>query len=297
MTRNSLKSFLIFHFLFIGILAAEGGDKQSKLRRDVEKSGEKFVTASIQLSTGLIYINKAAASKVFSGEFLFTERPPMVDYEVVGDEGQLRVKFTDKKNHKKHYAEENSEYNVDIDEVYDRECYLSFSDQIPLALEMDLGVIKGEMDLGGLQLSDCKISTAVSKATMNFKDRNLRKLDNLNIENGVGKLQMYNLGNANFTEFVFEAGVGSYELDFSGDFSDDAEATIEIGMGKLEIFLPRNIGVRIKIDQSFLSSLDIDEVYKDGDYYYNDKWDSSAPKLDLNIDSGVAAVDIVWVDY
>lgn len=271
------------------------GKQQSRLRRVVEKTYEKSVYARIKVNNGMIYINKAKSNQVFNGEFIFTKRPPMVDYEIVGNEGRLTVRVTDKVSKRKD-SEEEEDYDIEMDRVYENECYLNFSPGVPLSIKMDLGVIKGEVDLGGLELKDLDISTAVSQASIDFSEVNPIRLQDLKIENGVGKLKVYRIGNANFSNFNFEGGVGKYVLDFDGDYTRDASANVEIGMGKLTIYLPRNIGVRIEVDKSFLSSLDIDKVYKDHDFYYNDLWDEHAPKLDLHIDSGVAKVDIEWIE-
>ncbi len=291
-----------FNYIFVLLILFAGsrvwaqpdGDQHSRLRRVVEKTYEKSVYARITVNNGTIYINKAKSNQVFNGEFIFTKRPPMVDYEIVGDEGRLSVRVTDKVYKRKESDEEN--YDIEMDRVYENECYLNFSPGVPLTIKMELGVIKGEVDLGGLELKDVKISTGVSQASIDFNDRNPIRLENLKIENGVGKLKVYRIGNANFSNFDFEGGVGKYVLDFDGEYSRDASVNVEIGMGKLTIYLPRNIGVRIEVDKSFLSSLEIDKVYKEHNFYYNDLWDTDKPKLDLHIDSGVAKIEVEWIE-
>ncbi len=271
------------------------GDQHSRLRRAVEKTYEKSVYARIKVNNGMIYINKAKSNQVFNGEFIFTKHPPMVEYEIVGDEGRLSVRVTDRVSKRKE-SNEVEDYDIEMNQVYENECYLNFSPGIPLSVKMDLGVIKGEVDLGGLKLKNVDISTAVSQASIDFSEANPIRLEDLKIENGVGKLKVYRIGNANFSKFHFEGGVGKYVLDFDGDYTHDVSADVEIGMGKLTIYLPQTIGVRIEVDKSFLSSLDIDKVYKDHDIYYNDLWDENNPKLDLHIDSGVAKVKIEWIE-
>ena len=299
MSRLTIAKYLIFFVLTGSILLAEGdGEHQSRLRRVVERTYEKSVYAKIKVTNGIIYINKANSAEVFNGEFIFTKRPPMIDYEIVGNQGRLTIRIADKKikKRKREDWEEDEDYEIEIDEAYENECYLNFSPNVPLDLKMDFGVVKGELDLGGLRLEECEISTAVSKATIDFSEPNPIRLDELQIENGVGKLNVFNLGNANFSDFKFEGGVGKYVLDFDGTYTRDASADIEIGMGKLTVFLPNDIGVRIEVEKSFLSSLNIDKVYKEDDYYYNDLWNSGKPNLDIQIESGIAKIVIEWID-
>ncbi len=269
----------------------------SKFSRNIDFTSEKSLSAKIDISTGQIHIENTAKSRVFAGDFFFDERPPSVSYKIVGSEGQLTVRFTEKTGKRKYdYDEDDNDYDIDLDEIDDKESYLSFTDRIPLSLNMDLGIIKGDLDLGGLRIQNCQIATAVGKTDIDFSKPNLIRMNQLKIENGVGKLHVFNLGNANFSEFDFEAGVGSYKLDFGGKISEDATLDLEIGMGKLEIYLPKHIGVHIKMDDSFLTSVDIDDVYKrDGDYY-NDLWDTNAPQWEISIDAGISKVDIEWID-
>lgn len=296
---KTLLIYLTFSLAAMMTLSAaprDDGDEQSKLKKSVDITSEKSIFAKVKVNNGLVYLNQANSSQAFAGEFLFTERPPLVSYEVVGDEGRLSVKFT-KKSGKNRDGDDDDGISVDWDDRYSNECYLNFTDQLPLDLQMDLGFIKGELDFGGLRLENCEIKTAVSEAQIQFSKPNLIPLRNLEIENGVGDLSVEGICNANFDELEFDAGAGSYELSFDGKLQRDAEVDIEIGVGKLEIYLPRNVGVRVRVEKSFLSSFDIDEIYKsDDDEYYNEHWNTGKPSLDIYLECGVATVSVYWLD-
>ncbi len=64
----------------------------------------------------------------------------------------------------------------------------------------------------------------------------------------------------------------------------------------MEIRLPRSVGVRIEVDKTFLSSLDIDDVYKSDNYYYNDNWGKTPQQLDIRIESGVGKLEVAWIE-
>ncbi len=293
--------FLSFSFLASPLFAGEGDGGQSVLRRAVERTYEKSLYAKVKVGNGVIEIGSTSGKNVFSGEFIFQDHPPVVGYEIVGDEGRLRVKFTGKRTKDKRDInidiDEDTDYNIDFDERYETECVLDFSDRLPLILKMDLGFVKGNMNLGGLRLQDFEISPALSKIDIDFDRPNPVRLEEMRIESGFGKLNISNLANANFSRFRFEAGAGSYRIDFSGELREDAEADLEIGVGRLRVLVPRKLGVRLKVEKTFLCTFDIDDVYKDDDYYYNDRWeDGLSRQLDIRIDSGIAKVTIEWVD-
>ena len=297
-----MKHFSAVIYIFIAFtltaLAIPEGDEPSTLRRSVDMTSETTLFAKVKVSNGLIYVRKASDAQAFAGEFIFTERPPMVSYEVVGNEGRLTVKMSSQKKGKNedYDLDWDSDENIELGDMYDNECHLDFSDRIPINLKMDLGLVQGNLDLGGLKLSDCDITTAVSQVKIDFSEPNLIEMKYMDIECGVGKFRLENLGNANFSTLNFDAGVGSYELDFSGRLHRNADVDLEIGMGKLVVYLPRNIGVRMRVDKSFLCSFDIDDVYKQDDTYTNDNWGKVAANLDMRIDAGVAKVRVEWVD-
>lgn len=264
------------------------------LRKAVEITDETSLSARVKLSTGHLFIENGSRSQAFRGEFVYRAQAPDIRYDVVGRRGELDIRLEqdgDDLNVRDYDGR-----NIHFDEDYDNEVRLSFARSLPLDLDLELGVIKGDLDFGGLQLRECEVKSAVSDAKIDFGDPNPIPMRYLNIESGVGNLRLYRLGNANAEEMRFEGGVGSYELDFSGDLRRSADVDIEIGMGKLRLELPRSVGVRLRIDESLFSSVDIDDVYKSGDSYFNERWKSSEIRLDIVIDSGLSKVEVHWVD-
>ncbi|RMH81581.1 MAG: hypothetical protein D6681_18015 [Calditrichaeota bacterium] len=299
-----MKTMLFIYLLFLGLGVFSPGDgdspqenqDQSKFRREVKRSNENTVYVRVQIGHGQVFIDRAPQSRIFVGEFSFTHRPPVVAYEVVGDEGRLSVKFA-RKQRKSKEPSSKDDYDIELDKDETGESVLNFTDEIPLNLNLDLGVIEGRLNLGGLQIQECEITTAVSKsASVEFSHPNPIPMRSLRVENGVGKMKLLNLGNANFSDFYFSGGVGSYRLDFRGELKQAANVEIEVGVGKVKLLLPRDAGVRIRVDKSFLSRFSIDEVYKEGQYYYNPQWGKTERQLDIKIDAGLGKVAVVWVD-
>jgi len=290
--KHELK-FLTYLFLIIWLIPGIAEDKQSgKLTLEEPLSREKNMVVFIKFGNGYLNLGQAADKTAFEGEFYYKEFKPDVRYEVVGDEGRLDIRFSGDMRD----DEEDSKHIDSIDKLYDNEMNLNFSPKIPLDLDLDFGVIKGDLDFSGLQVKNIDIEVGVSKADIYFEKPNKVTMESFNIEGGVGKLHIEKLGNANLKEMTFEGGIGSYELDFSGEYQQDLYGDMELGMGKLILYIPRNMGTRISVDQSFLSSLSIDETYKDGDVYTNDQWGKSKHNIDLDIETGVGKIEVIWTD-
>jgi len=280
--------------LFVWIQPLISGDRQTgSLRLEEPLSREKNMVVFIKYGNGYLNIAKSNPQIAYEGEFLYAEYKPDVRYEVVGDEGRLDIRFT---GDVRDDDEEDSRHIDSIDKLYENELNLKLNPKIPLDLNMDLGVIKGDLDFSGLLVEKFDIEVGVSKADIYFNEPNRTSIESFDIEGGVGKLSIEKLGNANIRELSFEGGIGSYELDFSGKYQQDLTGTMELGMGKLTLYIPRNIGTRISVDQSFLSSFSIDEAYKSGEEYTNDQWGKSKYQIDLDIETGVGKVDVIWID-
>ena len=294
MQSRVFKFFLILLFISAAI-ADPPGLRPSKLKRLIDWSGEKSLVARIYVGAGLFYLEPGLRSRIFEGEFLFDQKAPKIRYDVVGQRGELTVRFTEKSRKKDKDSNPRSEISS-LNEIYDNECKIKLSPRIPIALRMELGAVKGEADLGGLQIEKMRLEVGVSHYELDFSQTNPIPMEEMEVEAGVGVLRLNRLGNANFQYFKFDGGLGSYELDFSGDFRQQADLDINVGMGKMIIYLPRHVGVRIKVSKSFLTYLDIDEVYKSGGYYYNENWGKTPYQMDIHIDAGIGKITIEWVD-
>ncbi|NIT99500.1 MAG: hypothetical protein GWN01_00705 [Nitrosopumilaceae archaeon] len=256
---------------------------------------EESIFVDITLNNGMIYLEKGPANKIFEGEFVYSNQPPEINYEIVGDEGRLTIHFDEEGMRQK--GEENKFKRLSsLEDLYDNECRLKLSPNLPIVLNLDLGITKGELKLGGLQLKEINFASGVSRTNINFDEPNPITLEYFDVEAGVGALEIYNLGNANFKRFNFEGGIGDYVIDFAGNHYGDTKVDVDVGLGKVKLYLPRSAGIRMKVDKSFLCSFDIDEIYKENDFYYNQKWGKTTNSLDMNVETGIGKISVVWIE-
>ncbi len=285
------KTFLTVLLLIPATFFAKDNNDEV-LKKQAPLTREKSVTVNVKYGNGYIDFNKTKADNVYEGEFKYAKYRPDVRYEVVGDEGLLDIHFSGKLKK----DDDNLGSLTSLNNIYDNELLLSLTPEVPLDLNLELGVIKGNLDFSGLKINNLDLEIGVSKGIIFFDEPNSISLENCSIEGGVGKFKIKKLGNANIRSLFFEGGVGSYELDFSGEYQQNLRANIELGMGKVKLYLPRYIGTRVEVSKSFLATCSIDEVYKKDDYYTNDNWNNTRYNLDLKIETGVGKIDVVWVD-
>lgn len=289
--KREITIFVVLIFVFL-LLAKD--NERSSLSKKEPLTREKTLVVSLKYSNGYITVGKSENQNAYEGEFTYSDYRPDIRYDIVGDEGRLDIHFSGEMGNSE--EDQGSGDIHSLNELYKNELTLNLTNKAVLDLDFDLGVVKGEIDLSGLKISNLDLEMGVSKTTVLFSEVNQASMKSFDIEGGVGKLIVENLGNANISEFSFEGGVGSYELNFAGDYQQNLQGEISLGMGKIVLYLPRHVGTRLSVDKSLLSSLEIDEVFKNGDVYTNDKWEKTKYSLDLNIEAGLGKIEVIWVE-
>ena len=293
MFHRALISFLFLSlFLFFDSNQAK---ENNKIDKSADRTSETSINVDISLGNGRLFLEKGINDKIFDGEFFYKNNLPDVKYEIVGETGRLTVRFDEQRFKRK--GEENKFTRLSsLDNLYEDECRLKLSPNLPIVLNLDLGLARGELKFGGLQIKEIKLTSGVSKTKIDFSEPNPISLEYFDVEAGVGTLEISNLGNANFKHFKFDGGIGDYIIDFAGDHYLNTKVDIGVGVGKVKIYLPRSAGVRMKVDKSFFCSFNIDDIYKKDDLYYNDKWGKTDNSLDMNLETGVGNVSVVWIE-
>ena len=112
---------------------------------------------------------------------------------------------------------------------------------------------------------------------------------------GASSLDFLDLGNAHVDRMNFSCGAASCVLDFRGDFRGETELDLEVGVGSVDIVVPRGLAVRVEGDDSWFSSLDfhglkLREVRDD--VWETPGFDDANDRLTIQVDIGIGSVDI-----
>lgn len=116
----------------------------------------------------------------------------------------------------------------------------------------------------------------------------------LDLELGAGE------GDIDLTGMMLERleldlGAGEAIVDLSGEWSNDLEARIEAGVGRLEIRVPEDVGVRITGNRQGIGEFRAEGFSEDGDHLVNDAWDTAEYKLDIELNQGVGEIVVETV--
>jgi hypothetical protein len=172
---------------------------------------------------------------------------------------------------------------------------LALSRAVPLDLQMELGATKAMLDLGGLELQGVKLQAGASETVLDFSSPNTTKMNLLDVDVGAATFEARNLGNANASSIRVHGGVGSVDLDFGGQWSQDANVDVELALGKLTLHVPRDVGVRLEVEK-FLASFDQQGLQKRGDAYYSDNWDRAKYRVRLRASTTFGGIELDRAD-
>lgn len=271
--------------VLLGLLTSAAAFSQSQ-HREISRGKEKKLVVSMDIAFGSIILERGDKEKIAIIDYEEEKQDDHkfhVAYDVDGETGRLKVKLKKSK----------SFWNDDDDESRYRRITIKLTESLPVWLDLELGAGKGDIDLTGLQLKDLKISSGASSVELTCDQPNRVSADRIEIESGVSKFTATNLCNVNFRDLKFSGGVGAYKLDFGGELTEDANAHIEVGLGSIVVYIPKEVATKVIYDDNWFSSFDLDRGFKKRkNGVYESVSDDGGKLLTVKIESGLGSVKV-----
>jgi hypothetical protein len=221
----------------------------------LESEGAKRVSADIEMSFGKIRL-EGGSRDLIDAEFIYNIKDwkPVVEYEVDDGLGELILRQPETKGKSFGRGVRN-------------EWHLRFGDDVPLDVEMKVGAAECTMDLQGLPFTG------------------------LDFTFGAGDVDIVIGGSRTLEDLTLEAGAGDITIDLRGDWDVDLDARIEAGVGRVAIDLPEDAGVRVETSKG-IGKVSLSGLRRKGDYYVNDAYGKSGADLDIEVKTGVGAIEL-----
>lgn len=172
---------------------------------------------------------------------------------------------------------------------------VGFSATVPLALTANLGASEAELDLGGLTLTEFTLRSGATRGTVTFSAPTGGTCKSATFSVGATEITVLRLANAACGEVRIDGGVGRASLDFSGRWRRNARVVIDLAMGSVTLRIPRGTGVRL-VTERFLSPIDAEGLEKHGKTWTTPGFDSATRKVDVELKTAMAGVNIEWID-
>lgn len=190
---------------------------------------------------------------------------------------------------------ENRRRGIDVNADKAGELRLELARGLPMDLDLEFGAVKADLDLGGLALTDLDLSTGASESDLDISEPNPSRIETARFEVGAAEFRARNLGNLNADRIEVDAGVGSLTLGLEGRWRRDAQLSVDMGLGSLDLRVPEGLGIRLRKD-SFLTSLDSEGLVKRGDVYESLDFEDADRRVTIDIDAAFGSVSVVWIN-
>ena len=272
--------FLFFLSAFMVITAAcatvaSPGAMQTK-SETVEVGSADSVRVMIDGGFGELYV-EGGASNLLAADFRYNidQLEPEVNYDVSGGAGRLTVSNRDNIN------------VIPTGEVKS-EWDLQFADDVPLEMDINLGLGDSNLDLSDLTVTSLEVSAGAGKLDLNVGNQTL---DRLKIDAGLGDVNV-DVAGGSIGRLDYQSGAGSTRIDLRGAWDDDLVATIEGGLGDLTVIVPRETAVRVDVSLG-LGEVKADGFRIDGSAYVNDAYEEGGDVLlSIDIQGGAGSVTL-----
>lgn len=243
-------------------------------------SGEQSLRAEIQYGAGTMEVTPAAAGTMYHAVLRYdnNQYTPSVHYA----DGVLRVGIDGEMHGSRHIHTRANRLDLQL------------GPGVPLDLDVQYGAGEGTLELGGLNVHSATIQTGASKTYLRFSTPTQGTCDELHISAGAAKMEVTGLGNLSPRKLTVEGGAQEVKLDFSGSWRGDTEAFLKMGVGKLALDIPRDVGVRLR-KQSLLAHLEAPNMTKNGDTFVSQGYQTTKRHLDINIDAAFGAIRLNWI--
>lgn len=259
--------------------------EMTSISRTQPLGNEKALAATIRFDIGSLEITGSRKSDIlysFDLDYDKASFTPKVEYDPAQLEGEGRYFF------ELHALGKGGVRR----ERYRNRLRLAFNESIPLDLKINTGVGDAQLGLSGLKVSSLSFESGVGGAKMSVYEPNEVPCDFVTLKSGVGGFEATGLGNLNFRRFEFEGGVGGADLDFTGDWKQNADVQIKVGVGGVNVRLPKEIGVRVESSKSFLSGLHLENFVQRDDYHYSENYDSAPIRISVQVEAGIGGLRI-----
>ena len=166
---------------------------------------------------------------------------------------------------------------------------------VPLDVALRLGAVEADLDLGGLAVDQLNVESAASATGLRFATPNPRRMRSLRFDVGAASIEASGVGNANVEHIDVECGAGALTLDFSGAWAADVDARLRVRLGAVTLRVPRDVGVRARVDVT-LGTFEHDGFREQDGVQYSANWEGARRRLTIDASMLVGTLEIERID-
>jgi hypothetical protein len=166
---------------------------------------------------------------------------------------------------------------------------------VPLDVALRLGAVEADLDLGGLAVDELNVESAASATALRFATPNPRRMRSLRFDVGAASIEASGVGNANVEQVDVDCGAGALTLDFSGAWAADVDARLRVRLGAVTLRIPRDVGVRARVDLT-LGTFEREDFREQDGVHYSANWESARRRLTIDASMLIGTLEIERLD-
>lgn len=170
----------------------------------------------------------------------------------------------------------------------------TFARDVPLILSASFGASEAQLQLGGLTLNELDVHASATRGEVRFDTPNRGNCRLAAFTVAAGQLEVMHLANAGCNEVHVAGAAGNVILDFDGAWRHDITLLVDMSMGGLTLRLPAGTGVQLNSNR-FLTSFNAQGLVKQGDGWISEGFEQAAHKLNVELKTSVAGVNVEWI--
>ncbi len=250
---------------------------------------ESDITLRVRFALGHFNLGPDQGGALYRSQLVYDEElfEPVQQYD--RDSRTLNIEIENKRSRR---ANRNVRDLRDLRQRLD----VTLSPAVPARVDLEFGVVRADLDLGGLALIEASIKSGASETALRFSRPTTMPCERLRVETGAAEFRVHELGNSNCGEMEFAGAAGTFTLDFTGEWQHQGRtnAKIKLGVGALTLRFPEDLGVAVSLDR-FLTTFDRAEFTKRGDMYYSNNYNEAAAQLHLEINAAFGDINVEWL--
>ena len=225
------KKILLLLFVFtIFTVTTSAADRLEEVTEKIDAEGADKLVVEFDFGAGTLVIEPDDIKEAAIVDIFYDTRKVdyTIEYTKRGNTGYLDMESVLRKHR-----------NIDN---LDNEWDATLSNRYPTEIKFDLGACEADIDLGGIPLTSLDIEIGAASGTIEFSKPNPERIKEISIDVGASSLKLDDFGNANFEYMKISSGAASIDLDLRGDYSGESEINIDVGVGSMDVIIPKGGG-------------------------------------------------------
>jgi hypothetical protein len=242
---------------------------------------ERALEVRVQYGAGELRVLPAPATLLYRLQLRFDERSvrPVTEYDRAA--GTLRLGVEGRGSNRRSHRGGNAT--------------IELARGVPMELRLEFGAGRAELDLGGMSVRSLDVATGASETELTWSAPNRAAAREIRLASGASRMRVRGLGNARAERIRYEGGVGEAVLEFDGEWTGDADVSVDMGMGSVTLRFPRTLGVRIE-NRSALTRFSPEGMRRSGDAWESAGWAGARHRVTVRVGAALGAVGVQWLD-